>query len=345
MDRVEPPVIDIAALVDPAAPPARRREVGARIAGASRGLGFFQVVGHGVDPSLRAELLHSARRFFALPADEKDRIAMRHAGRAWRGWFPVGGELTSGVADLKEGLYFGTEHGTDDPRVRDGLPLHGPNQFPERPADLRRQVLDWIDAVTAAGQAVLRGIALGLGLEERWFDRWCTDPTVLFRIFHYPPPAPGATGDWGVAEHTDYGLLTMLAQDDAGGLEVRAAGEWTRVPVVADAFVCNLGDMLERMTGGELRSTPHRVTVPDVHRYSMALFLDPAWTAHVAPLPGREPSRDVAAATAADRWDGASVFDDERTYGEHLTSRVARVFPDLFRSGAPDGPGDGRPTG
>ena len=323
---MEPPIIDIAPLLGPIdAPGPDAAPIAARIVDACHDLGFFQIVGHGVDPSLRAELLQSARRFFALPADEKEQISMAHGGAAWRGWFPVGGELTSGVPDSKEGVYFGLELDDQDPRVRAGLPLHGPNLFPQRPPELQRLVLAWIDAVTAAGHAVLRGIALGLGLAPDWFERWCHDPTVLFRIFHYPPPPPGFDGSWGVAEHTDYGLLTLLAQDETGGLEVRVGSEWVSVSPVADAFVCNLGDMLERMTGGRFRSTPHRVGLPSTHRYSMPLFLDPAWDARIQPLPGMEPT-----ATDPDsRWDGADVFDFTGTYGDYLTTRVARVFPDL----------------
>jgi isopenicillin N synthase-like dioxygenase len=323
---VEPPIIDIGALVDPTDASEREAaQVGARIVDAGHDLGFFQIIGHGVDPALRAELLQTSRRFFALPADEKEQISMAQGGPAWRGWFPIGGELTSGVPDGKEGLYFGLELDDRDPRVRAGLPMHGANLFPQRPPELQRLVLAWIEAVTDAGHAVLRGIAVGLGLAPDWFDGWCAEPTVLFRIFHYPPPPPGFDGSWGVAEHTDYGLLTLLAQDDTGGLEVRVDAEWVSVPPVADAFVCNLGDMLERMTGGRFRSTPHRVGLPSVHRYSMPLFLDPAWDARIQPLPGMEPTAD----DPVERWDDSSVFDFDGTYGDYLTSRVARVFPDL----------------
>jgi isopenicillin N synthase-like dioxygenase len=324
---VEPPLIDIGALVDPAADASERRRVGAGIVAACTDVGFFQVIGHGVDPVLRAELGHAAHEFFALPADEKDRIAMRYGGAAWRGWFPVEGELTSGVPDDKEGLYFGTDLPATDPRVRAGTPLHGPNLYPERPAELRDLVTAWMDAVTAAGQAVLRGIALGLDLDEDWFDGWCADPIVLFRIFHYPPPRPGSEAQWGVAEHTDYGLLTLLAQDDTGGLEVRVDSRWQPVAPVPDSFVCNLGDMLERMTGGRFRSTPHRVRLPSVHRYSFPLFLDPGWSVEVRPLPGMDPVPGSPASTQ--RWDGEDVLAHGGTYGEYLMSRVARVFPDL----------------
>jgi isopenicillin N synthase-like dioxygenase len=246
--------------------------------------------------------------------------------------FPVGGELTSGVPDRKEGVYFGRELPADDPRVRAGLPLHGPNLFPARPAEMRPVVLAYLDAMTNVASAVLRGLASGLGLDAAWFDRQLTaDPTILFRVFRYPPAAAAdapsvATGDWGVAEHTDYGLLTLLLQDDTGGLEVFAGGEWMSVPPEPDALVCNIGDMLERMTAGLYRSTPHRVrSDPHRARLSFPFFFDPGWDADVRPVPGLETARDGGRA----RWDDVDLHGLRGTYGEYLLAKVAKVFPAL----------------
>jgi isopenicillin N synthase-like dioxygenase len=321
------PTIDIGPLMAAEADEASRAAAADAIGRACRNFGFLQVVGHGIDPGLRRSLHAAAEEFFALDDAQKDRIAMRHGGPAWRGWFPVGGELTSGVPDDKEGLYFGTELAADHPAVIEGRPLHGPNLFPERPAALGPLVLEWMDRLTVVGRAVLSGIALSLDLAPDWFDRWCAEPTVLFRIFHYPPPPPEFAGSWGVAEHTDYGLLTLLVQDDTGGLEVRVDGQWVEVPPTDDAIVCNLGDMLERASGGRFRSTPHRVRLPAEDRYSFPLFLDPSWDARIEPLPGSGPPLS----SGDDRWDGASVFDGDRPYGEYLLDKVSKVFPDLYR--------------
>ena len=92
--------------------------------------GFFYVTGHGVAPALSARMMMLAREFFNRPLEQKLAIAMAHGGRAWRGYFPVDGELTSGRPDRKEGVYFGTELGPDDARVRAGVPLHGMNLYP-----------------------------------------------------------------------------------------------------------------------------------------------------------------------------------------------------------------------
>ena len=314
------PVIDVGRLVsgeDDA-------EAGAQIDAACRRLGFFYVVGHGVDGALEARLDGAARSLFALDRAAKERVAMAHGGRAWRGWFPLEGELTSGRPDAKEGCYFGAELGPDDPRVQAGLPLHGPNLFPAELPELRDAVLEHLDAMTSLGHALMRGIALGLGLPSDWFHRHLTaDPLILFRIFRYPP----ASGDgWGVAEHTDYGLLTMLRQDSAGGLQVHAPSGWIDAPPIPGSFVCNLGDMLERMTGGRYRSTPHRVrNTGTTDRLSFPFFFDPGWDAEVVPVP----TLPGDPAPARQRWDGSDLEAVSGTYGEYLTGKVGRVFPDL----------------
>jgi isopenicillin N synthase-like dioxygenase len=323
------PLIDLTGLRDGSS----AEEVAAQIDHACRTSGFFSVVGHGVDPALRDRLDGLAREFFALPDVEKECIAMARGGRAWRGWFPVGAELTSGRPDRKEGLYFGTELGPDDPRVATGLPLHGANQFPGHPDGLGDAVLEYMKAVVALGQTVLHGMALGLGLAPDWFARHLTaDPVVLFRIFHYPS-VPSDDASWSVGEHTDYGLLTILGQDANDGLEVRTEAGWVSVPADPEVCVVNLGDMLERMTGGVYRSTAHRVrNQTGQSRLSFPLFLDPGWDTEVRPLPGYS----ATGLEGADRWDGAERWDGESvhewtgTYGDYLLTRVSRVFPDLF---------------
>ena len=128
------PVVDVAPLLSPSpyGPAAGSTGVARQIEAACREHGFFYVTGHGVAPDLLARLAAACTAFFALPHADKTEIAMARGGPAWRGWFPVGAELTSGQPDLKEGLYFGTELGEEDPRVRAGLPLHGRNLFPRQ---------------------------------------------------------------------------------------------------------------------------------------------------------------------------------------------------------------------
>jgi isopenicillin N synthase-like dioxygenase len=304
-----------------------------RMDAACRDRGFFLIRGHGVAPGRLDELDRASRAFFALPVDVKAEIAMPVGRRAWRGWFPEGGELTSGRPDRKEGVYFGRDLPPDDPRVRAGTPLHGPNLRSTAVPALAPAVDAWMAEAERVGHAVVRGLALRLGLAPTWFDdHLTTDPTVLFRIFRYPSRSGPATDDsWGVGEHTDYGLVTILAHDGTPGLQVRATkGGWLDVPAVDGTFVVNLGDMLERMTGGAYRSTPHRVRHAGGpgDRLSFPFFFDPAWDAEVRPVPGVV-GADDGGGDADDRWDGASVHEWSGTYGDYLTAKVAKVFPEL----------------
>jgi isopenicillin N synthase-like dioxygenase len=319
------PVIDVGPLVGHASAAARAGVAG-QIQAACRERGFFYVTGHNVPTGLLDQLADASGRFFALPLADKLEIAMERGGRAWRGYFPVGAELTSGRPDRKEGLYFGTELPDDDLQVLAGIPLHGANLFPRQVPQLRPLVLAYLDALTSLGQAVLSGVALSLGLEAGYFATGYTaDPTILFRIFHYPPSPPQAQ-DWGVGEHTDYGLVTLLAQDDSGGLQIAAPEGWVDAPPIPGTLVCNIGDMLDRLTGGWYRSTPHRVRNLSGHgRLSFPFFLDPGFAAEVPPLPAR-------AATADDgrrRWDGQDLRAFTGTYGDYLLNKVAKVFPQL----------------
>jgi isopenicillin N synthase-like dioxygenase len=263
------------------------------------------------------------------------RIAMVHGGRAWRGYFPPGGELTSGQPDLKEGLYFGSELGRDHPRVKAGLPMHGANLWPIAPEGLKAAVDAYMAQTTRAAATLMEGVSLSLGLEADYFARAYTgEPTVLFRIFNYPGRAP--KGDqsreaWGVGEHTDYGLLTLLGQDEHGGLQVRTRDGWIDAPPRRGQLVCNVGDMLERLTGSRFRSAPHRVlNASGQDRLSFPLFFDPDFMAPMHPLPAATVAADQIAFDKADRWDQASVHDFQGTYGDYLLGKVGKVFPQLL---------------
>jgi isopenicillin N synthase-like dioxygenase len=319
------PVIDVSPVVG-GSNAAAEQAVAQQIQAACRSYGFFYVTGHGVPAALLADLDRASREFFALPEPEKLEISMARGGRAWRGYFPVGDELTSGRPDLKEGIYFGAELPVDDPRVRSGIPLHGPNLFPRRVPALRPIVLSYLDAMTGVAQAVLRAVALSLDLEREYFaSGYTANPTVLFRIFHYPPQEPDDSG-WGVGEHTDYGLLTLLAQDDNAGLQVRTPTGWIDAPPVPGTFVANIGDMLDRLTGGWYRSNPHRVRNLSGHaRLSFPFFFDPDFAAQVPALPGRA----RVDADGQPRWDGADLRAFNGTYGEYLLGKVSKVFPHL----------------
>ena len=235
-----------------------RGHVAAQIDWAASEFGFFYIVGHRVDLSAIERLIGLSRTFFQQPPEAKAQLHMSRGGRAWRGYFPVGGELTSGRPDLKEGLYFGEELADADARVRAGIPLHGANLFPDLPG-FRDAVLDYMTELTGLGHHLMSAIARGLHLNDHYFfDRFTGNPTRLFRIFNYPAGGKGA----GVGEHTDYGLLTLLYQDEVGGLQVKHRDTWIDVPYVPGSFVINIGDMMQYWTNDRWISTIHRVVNP-----------------------------------------------------------------------------------
>jgi isopenicillin N synthase-like dioxygenase len=213
--------------------------------------------------------------------------------------------------------------------VTAGWPLHGANLFPEAVPELAMAVRIFMAEAERAGHAIMAGIALSLGLDAGYFNsRYTSRPTLLFRIFHYPPSAAN-DARWGVGEHTDYGLLTLLAQDDVGGLQVKTAQGWIEAPPIPETLVCNIGDMLDRLTAGSYRSTPHRVhNTSGRERYSFPFFFDPAFDAEIEPLPVRA---SLTKDDSATRWDKSNVHAFSGSYGDYLLGKVAKVFPDLAR--------------
>lgn len=324
------PIVDVRPLV---AGDKDRRATADRLGQACRECGFFYITGHGVDAGLCARLETLSRQFFASSLPEKNRIAMSRGGRAWRGYFAVGDELTSGKPDRKEGLYFGADLPPNHPEVLAATPMHGANLFPSIPG-FRKTVLQYMDAMTRLGHALSAGLSLSLGLDEDYFaKRYTAEPLVLFRIFNYPKSTvlPNDEASWGVGEHTDYGLLTILWQDDAGGLQVKSRSRWIEAPPIPGTFICNIGDMLDRLTRGLYRSTPHRVlNVAGRDRLSFPFFFDPNFRAKVRPID------ELANLTIPDdrneRWDKASVHEISGTYGEYLLAKVSQVFPQLHQT-------------
>ena len=166
------PVIDVSALLHERDPAAARAVI-RKLDVACAEVGFFMVENHGIDTALLSKLEGLSRSFFALPEEEKAEIAMSKGGSAWRGWFPLGDEFTSGLRDGKAGIYFGSE-------TEPGLPLHGRNLFPERPAELRAVVTEYMRQAVGLARVLMRGIAEALGLAPSYFEDAgiTSDPTV-----------------------------------------------------------------------------------------------------------------------------------------------------------------------
>ena len=280
------PVIDVGPLYDGSA--SGTASVADAIGRACRETGFFYAAGHKVSPELVADGFAAAQKLFALPAAQKMRVSIKLSPHN-RGYVGLLGEALdpSKPPDLKEAFNIGLDLAADDPQVLAGLPFRGVNLWPDL-AGFRTAMLAYYDAVWTLGRRLHRAFALDLGLPEAYFDDKLDRPMAILRLLHYParPPATAA-GQLGAGEHTDYGNLTLLATDAAGGLEVRTrGGEWVAAPSIEGAFVCNIGDCLMRWTNDVYVSTPHRVvSPPGRERYSIAFFLDPNPDTVVAVLP------------------------------------------------------------
>ena len=268
------PIIDVSALRGGDAD--ARRAVGREFRRACLDLGFMYVVGHGVDRALRADVLAQSAAFFAISDEKKLAIDMSLSPYN-RGYEPLGGQTLEDGAppDLKEGFYIGEEISLDHARLREGSFNLGPNQWPANLPGFETTMMTYYAEMLALGETLMRGIALSLGLEEDYFADFCRDPLTALKLLHYPPqPANPDPGEKGCGAHTDFGGITMLMQDDNGGLQVLGKdGRWLHAPPVPDAYVVNLADMISRWTNDMYRSTLHRViNVSGKERYSVPFF-------------------------------------------------------------------------
>jgi len=308
-DRI--PVIDMEPLAvgDPMAVAA----VGKALLDAARNIGFFYVRNHGVPEPLIDRAYALSRRFFALPAETKQRVRIN---AIHRGFLAIGAARMYEAArvDLKESFIWGPELGLDDPDVAAGKPLMGPNQWPPELPELAAGLTDYSDAAMECARRLLRGFAVSLDLDADFFGERFAKPLARCSLIYYPPQPPDSgTDQFGVAPHTDYGGLTLLSQDDTGGLQVRTrSGDWVTAVPIPGTFVVNIGDLMARWTNDRFVSTPHRVVNSSGRaRYSMALFFDPAFDTVIDP-------RDLRPA-------GAALY-PAATCGEYIVSRFNKAF-------------------
>ena len=280
------PVIDIGPLVS--GTPDGERKVAADIGRASRERGFFYVANHGVPERLTAGLFTAAAGFFSLPDETKQAVSFFRSPHN-RGYVPLDGETLdpSLRPDAKEVFNIGRELAADDPDLLAGTPFHGLNLWPDLPG-FRDATLAYHAAMKDLGDKLHRAFAIDLGLPPDYFVRFTDKAITTLRLLCYPPhPEPFDGSRYGASPHTDYGNLTLLAQDSIGGLEVqsRDAG-WIDAKPIPGTLVCNIGDCLMRWSNDIYVSTPHRVVNRGGRRrYAAAFFFDTNADALVSCLP------------------------------------------------------------
>jgi isopenicillin N synthase-like dioxygenase len=277
-------------------------------------IGFFYIMNHGVPAALIDRLVNEAKRFFAQPAEVKSLTAIN---RYHRGFGALGDALMVGAVkpDFKEFFTMGLELALDDPDVVAGEPLRGPNNWPANQAALRPALARYYDAMGECGARLLRAVAVSLGQTPDFFASRYDKRLQRTTLIHYPPQ-PASLGDdqFGVADHTDFGCITLLWQDDTGGLEVLSrSGDWIEAPPIPGTLVVNVGDLLARWTNDRYRATRHRATNRGSRdRYSIATAYDPSFKAMVDPC-------DLGVSDKDCRYEPVSA-------GAHILGRVNASF-------------------
>ncbi len=300
-----------------------------RLREATHAVGFFHLR-HRIPAEVTGELFDVARRFFALP--EQDKLAVEMTRSPWfRGYTRTGGEYTQGAADWREQIDIGTEREPNTVADPAYLRLDGPNQWPAALPELRPVIEAWIERLSGIGIRLLREWAVALGAEPGHFDATFDQPSILLKLVRYPGRDDVAQG---VGAHKDPGILTLLSiEPGKAGLQVERDGEWFDVPPVDDAFVVNIGELLEVATDGYLRATKHRVVSPAVgtERLSVPFFFNPSLHAEV---PRIDLPAELAAHARGVEQDPDNVVGAR--YGENLLKARLRAHPDVARRHHPD---------
>lgn len=281
------PVIDLSGSFEQGG---ARSDVAKAIHIACRETGFFYVSSHGIPDALSAAQLEAGCRFFALPIEDKNAIDIAKMPH-WRGYEGPGVQtLDEGsAADLKESFAVACDLPEDHPWVLEGVPGQDPNLWPEGLAGFKEQLLAYQAAVIDVGRHLMGSLACSVDLEYDDSADGLDEPRCDVRMLRYPPQPEDAPDNLlGAGAHTNWGSVTVLLQDTLSGLEVRNAdGDWILAKPIPGTFIINIGQMMERFTGGIYKANLHRVRngSPDKARYSVAAFfeLEPHYRMGISP--------------------------------------------------------------
>lgn len=236
--------------------------------------GFAGITGHNIDPRQIQDAFAAAKQFFELPLESKQRYETEAVGRA-RGYVPFGTEKAkdSPFSDLKEFYHVGREVS--------GVEHLDKNVWPEEIVSFKPCFESLFKSLDALAHRLLSVFALSLELPEDYFASRVNHGEALLRILHYPPILDDNVPNLRAAAHEDINLLTLLVGSEQEGLEVLSRqGEWVPISMIKGTIICNVGDMLQRLTNGKLPSTTHRVVNPQgdkakTSRYSIPFFMHP----------------------------------------------------------------------
>lgn len=278
------PVIDVGPLAGGGA--AAVADVGAQMREAAERIGFFYIRNHGIAEQLIRDTDAMARRFFHFPQQKKLEVAPldRH-----RGFLGIGEAkmYKNAKVDLKESFIWGLDSGAAEADYLAGNRMMGPNRWPAWLPEMRPLLNDYFTASHACAAMLLRALAVSLDAPEDYFVRRLVKPVSRGALVWYPPQPPDAgEQQFGVAPHTDYGVITLLRQDQVGGLQVATrGGEWVTAHPIEGTLVVNSGDLLGRWSNDRFKSNPHRVVNSSGReRLSIAMFVDPDYDTPITPV-------------------------------------------------------------
>lgn len=303
------PLIDMAGVRERS--PLAIQRAGKAIRQACTDTGFFYIINHGVPQPLINRAMAAAHEFFAHAPEVKRQVAVN---KRHRGWHALGGATMYEATkpDHKEFFSIGLELPEDDPCVVAGQALRGPNQWPAFMPGLQPVLSEYYEEIGKAGADLLCAVAAGLGIAEDFFVDKYRKRLQRTQMVYYPEhPFQASEDQFGVAPHTDYGCITLLYQDNSGGLQVRELGgqRWIDATPIPGSLVVNVGDLLARWSNNRFRSTLHRVINLSGHeRYSIATFFDPTFEARVDPC-------DLGIAPGDSRYEPVAA-------GEYILKRI-----------------------
>jgi isopenicillin N synthase-like dioxygenase len=244
--------------------------------------GFAYVTGHGVPGDTVAGVFEASRQLFHQDAEDLDALHYRHA-RNYHGYVPPG--VTEGTFSYHE--FYDTGMELESSYEGPGAFMRRiPNLWPEKLPDFKPAIQRYQAAMRVLCDEILSAIAVGLGLSADFFKIRSADPHAQMRLLHYLPRHDAEDDSLSVGRHRDYEAVTILAQDNVGGLQVRGPDkQWIDVPPIEGAFVINAGDLLSRWTAGRVPATPHRVLTPKTEeRFSVAFFYGTSYDVLIEPI-------------------------------------------------------------
>lgn len=306
------PVINVSPLRD--GNQEKAKSVGKEIRKAAEEVGFFYICNHGIPIEVIDKAYNATIDFFARPRSFKDKVKINSNHH---GYLSIGETKMADAVkvDLKESFVWGLDIPDEHTSVLESNPFLGKNQWPEKMPELRECVYPFFEAGLKCGRDMMRAFALGMEIPEDSFLKSFNEPIARGSIIYYPPQSPkmGET-QFGVSPHTDYGCLTLLWQDQVGGLELQTSGgEWVKAKPIKDTLVVNVGDLLMRWSNNIFKSTLHRViNRKAVKRHSMVIAWDPNFETVVDP--------------SLVCQKGSEIFYPPVTCGEYILSRFDSSF-------------------